>query len=118
MRPRLDGAEAPARKALTGLRRRQGFSLFRRIADSAMSAGVPVDWSSQALAMLFLVLKQTTQRVNDLYAAGVPERRNDTYGAANVVVIVVAGLLFVLGVIGQAGQEKLRLQRSQADHNV
>jgi hypothetical protein len=29
--------------------------------------------------------------VNDLYAAGVPERRNDTYGAANVVVIVVGG---------------------------
>ncbi len=36
-----------------------GFSLFKRIRASALSAGVPVDWSSGTLATFYLVLNLT-----------------------------------------------------------
>jgi len=101
-----------------------GFSLFKRIRAAAVSAGVPVDWSSGALATFYLVLdmtwrlpdpwwlisfgtlipmisvQQAAQRVNERHVALNTEGRNDNYSTANIATIVIGGLFLILVVIG------------------
>lgn len=101
-----------------------GFSLFKRMRAAAVSAGVPVEWSSETLAAFYLGLnmtwrlpdpwwwisfgalisiipvQQAAQRVNERYAALNTEGRNDNYSTANVATIVIGGLLLILAVIG------------------
>lgn len=101
-----------------------GFSLFKRICAAAVSAGVPVDWSSGALATFYLVLnmtwrlpdpwwlisiatlipmipvQQAAQRVNERHAVLSTEWRNDNYSTANVATIVIGGVSLILAVIG------------------
>lgn len=101
-----------------------GFSLFKRIRAAAVSAGVPIDWSSGALATFYLILhmtlrlpdpwwlisfgtvipmipvQQAAQRVNERHAAMNTEVRNDNYSTANVATIVIGGSLLILAVIG------------------
>jgi len=101
-----------------------GFSLFKRIRAEAVSAGVPVEWNSGALATFYLVLnmtwrlpdpwwlisfgtlipmvpvQQAVQRINERHAALSTEGRNDNYSTANVATIVIGGLFLILAVIG------------------
>jgi hypothetical protein len=101
-----------------------GFSLFKQIRVAALSAGVPVAWSSGALATVYLVLhltwrlpdpwslltfgtlipmipvQQAAQRVNDHHAMPGREGRNDNYTVANVAMIVIGGLLLAVAVFG------------------
>jgi hypothetical protein len=97
-------------------------SLLRRIHMSAEAAEGPITWNAETLGVLYIALTvcmqlpepwwlvtfgsfvpfvpavRTVQQVNE--AAGNPEGRNSRYSAANVVTIVVGGLLFVLVVVG------------------
>jgi hypothetical protein len=45
-------------------------------------------------------VQRTAQQVNERYAQGVAEPDNRSYGAANVVWILVGGPLLIFGVIG------------------
>ena len=101
-----------------------GFSLFKRIRDVALSAGVPIGWSSGVLATLYFVLNMTwrlpdpwwlinfatfmsmlpvqraAQHTNERYAGVATERRNDSYSAANIALILLGGLAVILAVAG------------------
>jgi hypothetical protein len=100
------------------------FFLFRNIGEVAAETGVPFGWSWHALALAWLLLtgltrlpdpwwlisfgsllallpvQRTAQQVNERYAQGVAEPDNRSYGAANVVWILVGGPLLIFGVIG------------------
>lgn len=101
-----------------------GFSLFRRMRDVASAAGVPVGWSPGVLATLYLVLniawrlpdpwwllgfaslipmlpvQQAAQQANARSAGVASEGRNGSYSAANIVLILLGGLIWILVVIG------------------
>ena len=96
------------------------FSLFPRIQELTAKHGVPAAWSGSGLATAFLLLGATSRlpdpywlvsflsflplvvvqrSVNTLNATVVPEaERNDRYSGANIVVIVIGGLLLLLAV--------------------
>ncbi len=101
-----------------------GFTLFRRIRQTAVAAGVPVGWSAGLVGALYLVLNMawrlpdpwawvlsqgtvlallpvqlTAQRVNATQAAASTEPPNDRYTPVNILVILFGGLLLLLGVI-------------------
>ena len=99
-----------------------GFSLFRRVQERAVSANVSVAWHPEALGALYLLMsvlwrlpdpwwlislatfvpvlpvQHAAQRINAACLA--TSDRNDSYSAANVVLIVLGGLTVVLGVVG------------------
>ena len=99
-----------------------GFSLFRQVRERAVSEQVTVAWSSSVLGALYLALslswrlpdpwwlisfatlvpmlpvQQVAQRVNQL--RGSSEDRNEHYSSANVILIVLGGLLLVLTIAG------------------
>ena len=101
-----------------------GFSLFKKIRTVATEAGVSVNWNSDSVAIAYLVLamtcrlpdpwwlisfatllplilvQQTAQRLNERYITPNSEALDDKYSTANIVTIVIGGLLFVLALIG------------------
>ena len=99
-----------------------GFSLFPRIQRLTEKYGIPARWSGTGLALGFLILGAmwrlpdpywlvsylsflpllVVQRaVNALSAAVAPAAdRNDRYSGANVVIIVLGAILFVLVILG------------------
>jgi uncharacterized protein DUF4234 len=101
-----------------------GFSLFRRIRATAASNGVVTEWSAGVLGTFYFILsalwklpdpwwlislaswlpiipvQQAAQRVNECHAASAAEGRNDNYTTANIVTIVIGGLLLVLAIVG------------------
>lgn len=94
---------------------------MRRIRQRAEATGISVGWSAGALGAFFIVLSicwglpdpwrlisfgyfgplipvvQTCQKVND--AANNPEGHNSDCNTANVVTIVIGGLLLALAVV-------------------
>lgn len=101
-----------------------GFSLFGRIRATAASNGVVTKWRAGILGAFYLVLsllwrlpdpwwlisvlsfvplipvQQAAQRVNALHAVSGAEGRNDKYTTANVVTILIGGLLLILVIVG------------------
>ena len=99
-----------------------GFSLFRRIRDRVTTEGIPADWSPPFLGTCYLLLyvlaslpgpwwliglaafvplipvQQATQRFNENHPAS--ESPNSTYTGANVVAIMLGGILLVFVIIG------------------
>ena len=98
------------------------FSLFRRIKSLAVSSGVPINWSSDTLAVFYFFFKmtqlpgpwwlislgtlipmipvqQTAQRVNERFAAPNTDWKNDKYSTVNVVIIALGGFFVVMAVI-------------------
>lgn len=99
-----------------------GFSLFPRLQRIVTTYGGTAAWSGMGLAVAYLILHllwrlpdpywwlsqlsivpilMVQRSINDLNAAVAPDApRNDSYSGANVVIILLGGILFLLAILG------------------